>query len=382
MISLPERDSFFLFGARQTGKSTLIASRFQTGLWTVNLLLSDSFLAYSKDPALFRREAEEKIKSGGAQTIFVDEIQRVPELLNEIHALMAQYPKCRFILTGSSARKLRRGGINLLGGRAVERHLFPFVREELGEGFSLEDALLYGTLPPIVGKTPDERRDFLAAYVHTYLREEIQSEGIARNLGGFSRFLDVAAQQCGELVNFSAIGRECALPTRTVQSYYDILVDTLVGLRLEPWRKSVRKRLMAHPKVYLFDLGVTNAVNRRLTGSLDPVVKGRLFEQWVVLETHRRLQYARSEAGLFFWQTNHGAEVDLLIAKHGQIRAAIEIKVRPRIAGADLSGLRAFREEHAEVPCFVVCTAPHAFEVDGVKVLPWKQFLDRMEEWF
>ena len=226
----------------------------------------------------------------------------------------------------------------------------------------------------------EEKIDLLAAYVNTYLKEEIQSEGIVRNLGGFSRFLDLAASQCGELISFSAIARECHLPTRTVQSYYEILEDTLIGFRLSPWRRSFRKRLVGHPKFYFFDLGVTNAVNRRLTAELNPELRGRLFEQFIVLETHRMVCTRQSEAGLYFWRTNNGAEVDLVIEKHGKITGAFEIKGISNIATAHLSGLRSFREEHPQVPCAVISLVPDRYELDRIKILPWADYLEHLPE--
>lgn len=379
IIQLPKAQSFFLLGPRQTGKSTLIKMRFPKSIWSVDLLDNDLFFTYSKNPSLFRREAEEKIKKENLRTIFVDEIQRIPMLLNEIQILMGKF-RCQFILSGSSARKLKRGGANLLGGRAAVRHLFPFVHKEIEDHFKLEEVLQFGSLPALFQKNRGEKIDILSAYTNTYLRQEIQSEGIARNVGGFSRFLDLAASQCGELVNFSAIARECHLPTRTVQSYYEILEDTLIGFRVEPWQRSIRKRMVAHPKFYFFDLGVTNAINQRLGGILDPILKGRLFEQWIVLETYRFLHYAQSETNLFFWRTNHGAEIDLLISRHGKITQAIEIKSTPNISGAHLSGLRAFRESYPKTPCYIVCTAPHAFELDRVKILPWQKYLKYLPE--
>jgi len=355
----------------------LVRSTLGEDSWAVDLLETDTFLRYLRAPELFRREAEQKIADGRAKTIFVDEIQRLPILLNEIHLLLERH-KCRFILTGSSARKLRRGGTNLLAGRAVERRLFPFVFAEVSEGFDLEEALRFGTLPAIHGQPMETKIDTLAAYANTYLREEIQQEGLVRNLGGFARFLDVAAAQCGELVNFSAIARECALPTRTVQAYYEILDDTLVAYRLEPWGKSVRKRLVAHSKLYLFDTGVTNALNRRLASPPDRATRRRLFEQLMVLETQRMVWYLKSEARLYFWRTNVGAEVDLLVEKRGQPRAAYEIKAGRRIVRADLTGLRSFREEHPKVPCGVICDAPEEYEIDGMRVLPWREYLQRL----
>ncbi len=374
IISLPKHSSFFLFGSRQTGKTTLIHLLFRKNLWTVDLLLNDVFFPYSKNPSRFRREAVEKIESENIKTIFIDEVQRIPALLNEVQYLMQNY-SCQFILTGSSARKLKRGGANLLAGRAVERRLFPLTCAELKDMFKLDNVLRYGSLPAIINKTNNEKTDILSTYVHTYLREEIQAEGIARNIGGFSNFLDMAAGQFGEIVSYSAIARECHLPVKSVQSYYDILEDTLIGFRLRPYRKSLRKRLTAHPKFYFFDTGVTNAVNKRLTGAMDRQLFGRLFEQLIILETHRMLEYQKSEASLYYWRTNHGAEVDLIIEKHGKIIGAYEIKSTPNITGSHLSGIRSFREEHANVPCHVVCTAENAFEIDKVKIIPWRKYL-------
>ena len=378
-IKLPATESFFLLGPRQTGKSTLIESLHLDAAWKINLLQDEHFFRYSKSPSLFRKEAEQKIAREGIRTLFIDEIQRVPALLNEVQFLMDR-TKRRFIMTGSSARKLKRGGANLLAGRAVERHLHPYIYEEVSDDFDLNDVLLYGSLPPVFGRPAGEKEDILRTYAHVYLREEIQNEGLVRNLGGFSKFLDLAANQSGELLSYSAVARECGQSVRTVQAHYQILEDTLVGFRLEPWHRSVRKRLVGHPKFYLFDTGVTNAVNRRLSGPPDPMHQGRLFEQFVILEAHRLLSYARSDAALYFWRTNHGAEVDLLVERHGKILAAIEIKCSGNISGAPLSGLRAFREEHPTVPCYLISTVETAHELDRVKVLPWIKGLKLIKE--
>ncbi|WP_457566683.1 ATP-binding protein [Caldithrix abyssi] len=324
-------------------------------------------------------EAIEKIIKEKIRYIFIDEIQRIPLLLNEVHYLIEEFPGCQFIMTGSSARKLRRGGVNLLAGRALERQLFPFTYQEIKESMNLEDLLKYGSLPPLLEKNNTEKREILNAYVNTYLREEIQAEGIARNIGGFSRFLDVAASQFTELLNFNAIARDCALPVRTVQSYYEILEDTLIGFRLLPWRKSVRKRLRAHPKFYFFDNGVTNALNGMLTSSLAGAIKGKLFEQFVIQEVYRFKHYLQSEANLFFWRTNHGAEVDLLIEKHRQIKYIVEIKVSTIITGAHLSGIRAFHEENPDVPAYIVAPVDQPYELEGVKILPWQHFVLNLE---
>jgi len=378
IISLPKAQSFFLFGSRQTGKTTLIHTKYTKMIWKIDLLLNDTFFRYAQNPSLFRQEAVEKIQNEKIKIIFIDEVQRLPALLNEVQYLMQNF-SCQFILTGSSARKLKRGGGNLLAGRAVEHKLFPLTYEELKSEFHLEHILQFGSLPALLDKTKKEKKDILAAYVHTYLREEIQAEGIARNIGGFSRFLDLAASQFGELLSFSAVARECHLPVRTVQSYYEVLEDTLIGIRLQPWRKSLRKRLTAHPKFYLFDTGVANAINKRLTGGMDRQLMGRLFEQWIILETGRLIHYAGSEANMYYWRTNNGAEVDLLIEKHGKIRAAFEIKLTPNISGSHLSGLRVFHEEHTAVPCFVICTTPNTFTLNKIKIISWESYLKLLQ---
>ena len=380
LCTLPARQSCLLLGPRQTGKSTLVRS-FLRGrrAWTVDLLHHEVFLRYVREPGLFRREAEAKIQSG-IRDIFVDEIQKIPALLDEVHVLI-EATGARFILTGSSARKLKGRGTNLLAGRAVTRKLHPLTRSEQGERFDLDRTLRFGSLPAVVTRPDVEAVDLLRSYSQTYLREEIQAEAIVRNLGGFARFLEVASAQCGELLNYTAVGRDASLATRTVQEYFQILEDTLLGFRLEPWRRGPRARLVGHPRFYLFDTGVTNALNRRLTSEPDPTQRGRLFEQLVVLDCLRLVDYGNSEARLFFWRTNHGAEVDLLIEKHGKIRAAIEIKAKTRVASADLSGLRAFAQAHPRVPLVVVALVPEEHRLGAVDVLPYERFLERLTAW-
>lgn len=375
-INLPETRSFFLFGPRQTGKSSLILDRFGAAAWSVNLLHSEEFARYAKQPGQYRLDALEQYRLG-IRRFILDEVQRIPDLLNEVHALLELHPAAQFIMLGSSARKLKRGGANLRGGRAVQRFLYPFTCAELGEHFDLDDALRFGALPPLLGLPAADKQDILRAYTETYLREEIQMEGLVRNLGGFYRFLEVAGSACGEVLNFSNVARECQLPARSVQSYYEILEDTLVGIRLMPWLKSARKRLVAHPKFYFFDPGVTNAINRRLSAPPDPRTAGRLFEQWLILETHRQLQYQGSEARLFFWRTNTGAEVDLLVEQHGKLIGAYEFKSAAEVGGSDFSGLRAFRSEHPDVPLSVVYRGQQAYRTDDIHVLPWRQFVER-----
>ncbi len=380
IADLPDNRSFFLFGPRQTGKTSLVRARFGDDCWMVNLLHGEEYARYAKHPAQYRLDAAEKIRTGKMQRFILDEVQRIPGLLNEVHALMEMHPDRQFILLGSSARKLKRGGANLLAGRAVQRLLFPFTVAELGEDFNLDSALRFGTLPPLVGQSDTDKQDILKAYTETYLREEVQMEGLVRNLGGFYRFLEMAASTSGELLNLSTVARECHLPVRTVQSYYEILEDTLIGFRLQPWLKSERKRMVAHPKFYFFDTGVTNAINRRLAAPPDPRLTGRLFEQFIVLELHRYLHYGLSEARIFFWRTNTGAEADLVLERHGELIGAFEIKSATEVSGSDFSGLRAFRNDNPTVPLTVVYRGIQAYRTDEIRVLPWEVFLEEARQ--
>lgn len=378
-LQCPAR-SFFVFGPRQTGKSTWLQALELPQAWRINLLHNDTYYRYLRDPGQFRREAGQKLAEG-TQWIVLDEVQRIPALLDEVHALL-EGSSVRFILSGSSARKLKRGGANLLGGRALLRHLHPFTVHELGTAFDLETALQWGTLPPLLGLSPADRRDTLKAYVEIYLREEIQMEGLVRNLGGFTRFLDLVGAYCGEIINISALSREAALPARTVHSYFEVLEDTLIAKRLPAWTKSPLKRLVSHPKFYLFDNGVTCTLTHRLAGQLDPVFRGRLFEQFLIQETMRRIDYAQADATLFYWRTNNGAEVDLLLELNGHLALAIEFKSRSQVSSADLSGLRSFREDNPALPCLVVCTAPEPFPLDFAQVLPWHHYLMYLDRLF
>jgi predicted AAA+ superfamily ATPase len=365
-IRFPETGSFFLFGARQTGKTTIVQSRYPEA-WYVNLLQEETFYGFGKEPGLFRRQAEEQILRQGKKTIIIDEVQRIPELLNDVQVLIDRFNTIRFVLTGSSARKLKRKGVNLLAGRAVDRRLFPYISSEIASDFSLETVLKYGTLPGIYGKSPETMKDQLTAYVNTYLREEIRQEGLVRKLGGFSRFLDIAASQNAEIVSFSDMARECGVSSHTIKSHYEVLEDTMIVFALHPWQRSTRKRLVAH---------------KRLGMELEPGIRGRLFEAFVILELYRRIHYAASDATLYFWRTNMGAEVDCVVENHGKLVAACEIKSSRVIDGRDLSGLKSFRDDNPDTPCFVASITDVPYEKNGVRILPWPRLIQELAEKF
>ena len=379
-ILAPPHHSFFLLGPRQTGKSTWIRSLQIEPSWMINLLKSDQFFKYVRDPSQFRREAKEKIHSG-CEWIIIDEVQRIPELLNEVHLLMEEYD-CNFILSGSSARKLKQKGANMLGGRALKRYMHPFTVSELSQDSppSLDDLLIWGTLPAIWKYSRRDARDHLKSYVEVYLREEILQEALVRNIGGYTRFLDLVAAYCGEIVHFTSVGKEAGIPTRTVQSYFEILEDTLLAIRLPAWRKSPTKSFLSHPKTYLFDNGITNSLCHRLgSGEIDAKVRGRLFEQFMIQETRRILDYRNLDFALYYWRTNHGAEVDLLIESDGQLIHAIEFKSGRRVSTSDISGLRSFHEDYPQVSCTIVSTMEEPFTLDFVSVIPWRMYLDLLQ---
>jgi uncharacterized protein len=367
---LPET-SFFLFGPRQVGKSTLLHN--EKPHMIIDLLDPELQLSYNKTPNLLRQQIEDMEVDSGYR-ILIDEVQRVPKLLDIVHALMEKKPYLQFILCGSSARKLRHGASNLLGGRALYRTMHPLTLEELSGDFNLELVLSYGSLPKIYATLKQnkvkEARDLLRAYTITYLREEIKAEALVRNLQGFQHFLDIAVAQYSEQINFSAVSRDCQVALSTVREYYSILEDTLVGFFLYPYAKSERKRMSRQPKFYFFDNGVTRALLGSLQDPPTPLERGRLFEQWILQEIVRINEYDQKDWKLSFWRTTHGAEVDILISRGTKIMYAIECKYKRQPSSSDLSGLRSFHENYPEVPCFVVSPIKQSYQLAFARILP------------
>ena len=364
---LPKK-SFFLFGPRQVGKSTLLNN--EKADLTIDLLDPELQLWYTKNPNLLRQQVEELKESS---TIFIDEVQRVPKILDVIHSLMEQRPKLKFILCGSSARKLRHGAANPLGGRALYRTMHPLTFEELSETFNLQWILGYGSLPKVYTtlnqRKSEEAADLLRAYVITYLQEEVKAEALVRNLQGFQNFLDVAAAQYAEQINFSGIARDCQIALSTVREYYSILEDTLLGTFLYPYLKSHRQRMSHQPKFYFFDNGVTRAILGTLKDQPSRIEQRRLYEQWFIQEIIRRNEYYQQDWKLSFWRTSHGAEVDLLISRGTEILYAIKCKLFPNLSSSDLSGLRSFHESHPQVPCFIVAPVKQSLKISFTRVL-------------
>lgn len=362
LADLLERKSHFLLGPRQTGKTTMIRAQL-ADVVVYDLLDSSVFLSLSRHPG---RLAEEL--PVGASCVAIDEIQRLPELLNEVHRLI-ETRGLRFLLTGSSARALRRGGVNLLGGRARTKYLHPLTRRELGEHFELERAIAVGTLPSIYFS--DDPGADLQAYTGTYLQQEVVAEGATRNVSAFSRFLGVAAQCNAAIVNFTNVAGDAQVPRTTVYEYFEILADTLVLLELPAWRRSRGRKPIVSSKYYFFDVGVAGALQGRPVRAGTPEF-GAAFETWLMHELTAHSDYASGES-LRYWRTTSGYEVDFIIGDH----TAIEVKAKANVGARDLRSLRALAEEADLKRYICVSLDPRPRRLDdGIEVLPYGRFLD------
>ncbi|MBN2059416.1 MAG: ATP-binding protein [Deltaproteobacteria bacterium] len=374
-INIPESKSCFLFGPRQTGKSTYVKKLLGEKDLYIDLLPQRNFLNYAKNPGRVREEILAHLEKHNDPLCVIDEIQKIPELLDEVHELI-ESKGIRFILTGSSARKLKRGSANLLAGRAYTYHLFPLIFPELGDNFNLEKAMRIGTLPVLWESAKEDPNEFLRSYADTYLKEEIAAEGLVRNIGPFAQFLDIAAANDGETVNYNNIARECSVSVKTVQQYYQILEDTFLSYKLPAWVRSERKRLVSHPRYYFFDTGVTNSLAHTLSDSLNPHVFGRRFEQFVVCQIMAFIHYKRLDYQLYYWRTNHGAEVDLLICQGNRIKYALEIKSSQNIAKESLTSLNSFISDNPDVSVYVLGEKQNQRRLEnGATILNWNEFI-------
>ncbi|MBI3535100.1 MAG: ATP-binding protein [Deltaproteobacteria bacterium] len=377
-------NSFFLFGPRQTGKSTLLNQL--NPIWTLDLLDPEKQLEYSKDPKTLYRTLIQSRFTRDTGWIVLDEIQRVPALLDVVQMLMQERPNLKFALSGSSARKLKRGTANLLGGRAAFRTIHPLTYSELENDFAIDQVLSFGTLPKIysliVSGDLATAQDLLKSYVITYLSEEIKAEALVRNLQGFQNFLEIAATQFSEQVNLSNMEKDCRVSYSAIRDYYSILEDTMIGFFLQPYLRSKRKRMSHAPKFYFFDNGVIRAVLGLHRSHFSSLERGKLWEQWFIQEVVRINAYLQKEWTLSFWRTSHGAEVDLLIERGREILCAIEIKSGKIIADSDLTGIRSFCEEYPKVPCFVAGGLEHPQEFTHCETYPAIMLLAKLQKEF
>jgi uncharacterized protein len=369
MLDFPD-STFFLWGPRQSGKTTLLKRRFPEA-HRIDLLRTDERMRYELQPSRLREEVRAIPRD---RRIVIDEIQKVPTLLDEVHYLLQEDDRV-FTLCGSSLRKIRKSHANLLGGRALKRELLGLSAHEIGNSFDLEKMLNAGPLPPhYLGTDADER---IAAYVDLYLKEEILDEGLTRRLPVFSTFLRSAAIGDTEVTNFSNIGRECGVASSTVRGYYEILEDTLVGVFVPAFTRRAKRRVQHAPKFYFRDVGVVNHLVRR--GYVAPGTEsfGKAFENWVFHELSVHARRGSRPYEIAYWRLSSGIEVDFVL---GDAETAIEVKGKDRIHGRDTRNLEEFRKEHPSVKRrIVVCTEPRARVTDsGVHILPYGDFVNAL----
>jgi len=364
-IQLPPKHSAFLWGPRKTGKTYWINKNYNESP-LIDLLKTDIFADYASHPSLLR---ERYLKYDGL--IVIDEIQMVPDLLNEIH-WMIENTNVSFLMTGSSARKLRRGHANLLAGRAWRYSMTPLSYVET-EGFDLEEVFVSGLLPPHF-LSVDPIQD-LRAYVADYLKEEIAAQAVIQNIPAFAQFLRAAALTSGELLNYTNIGRESGVSAKVVRNYFQILEDTLIGYRVQPWRKVRKRRLIETEKFYLFDVGLTNYLARR-SPKIGTPESGHSLENYILMELKAYQAYRNPELDISYWRTSTGFEVDFIL---GNMQVALEVKGSSKVHSAHTRGLKALLEEHQVEKAVVVAMErqPRILEY-GVEVLPWQEFLERL----
>ncbi|MEK7857594.1 MAG: AAA family ATPase [Elusimicrobiota bacterium] len=367
----PPKGSFFLFGPRGTGKSTLCQTLFPEAR-RIDLLAPDAFRSLSARPERLRETAH----GGPAGGVFViDEIQKVPELLSVVHSLIEEKRGLRFVLTGSSSRKLKRAGVDLLAGRAADRTLHPFMAAELAGRFDLDRALRQGLLPVVMASA--DPAEALKAYCSLYLREEVQMEGLVRNVGNFSRFLEASSFSHAALLNVSNIARECAVERKTVEGYIAILEDLLLGFQVPIFSKRAKRALISHSKLYFCDAGVFRSL--RPSGPLDRPEEsdGQALEGLVAQHLRAWLAYREGEDRLYFWRTRSGLEVDFVVYGEGGLWA-VEVKNSGRVRPEDLRALRAFQEDYPESRTILLYRGHERLKTSGVLCLPCGDFLARL----
>jgi len=372
-IDLPPRKSAFLWGPRKTGKSTYLREKFPQSI-VYDFLQTDLFLEFSKRPSLLRERLLAKKSQALEQPVILDEVQKIPQILDEVHWLV-ENKGLRFILCGSSARKLKRGKANLLGGRAWRFEMFPLVSAELVD-LDLLKVLNHGMIP--IHYLEDSSEKSLKAYTQDYLKEEVIAEGLTRNIPAFSRFFDAMAYSHGELTNYSNIARDCGVDSKTVREYYQILVDTLMGRLVEPFkRRQDRQIITKAAKFYLFDVGVAGAIMKRKIVEARGELFGKAFEHFVLMELVAHSSYNELDYEINFWRTKSGLEIDFVLAK-GEV--AIEVKGSSRVEQRDLRPMMAFVGEYAPKKALLVCNEREERVQGRIRIMPWRRFLEDLWE--
>lgn len=366
-LSAPQ-GSFFLFGPRGTGKSSWLKRTFPKAIY-LDFLSPDVFRAYASAP-----ERLETLIEGnpGQKVIIIDEVQKIPEVLSVVHRMIEKNKSLRFILTGSSSRKLKRAGVDLLGGRAVVKNLNPFMAAELGKDFKLDRALEQGLLP-LVWDAQDPKST-LNAYIGLYLREEVKMEGLVRNIGNFTRFLEAVSLSHGSVLSLSEISRECEVERKTVEGYINVLEDLLLAFRLNVFSKKAKRHMIQHPKFYLFDTGVFQSLRPRGPLNTDQDITGWALEGLIAQHLKAYQSYADKKIDLYYWRTKSGVEVDFVV--YGQdVFWALEVKSSKTIHPHDLKGLLSFKEDYSQASVVLLYRGKERLRIQNVLCLPCEDFL-------
>ena len=373
IINIPKSQSFFLFGPRQTGKTTFLKVRFKDAFW-INLLDDSTFQKLLREPSLLVEIIRARPLD---QWIVIDEVQKIPELLNLVHLLIEER-KQKFILTGSSARKLKRQGVNLLAGRAIDKKFHPLSAEELGSAFDLKEALLFGQLPSLL--MADSKREALNAYVGMYLKEEIQQESLVRKLDQFARFLEVAAFSQAQVLSVLSVASDLGVSRNTVESYFQILEDLLLAYRIPVFQKRAKRKTSIHPKFYYFDVGVYRTLRKR--GPLDPIeeIDGAAIESLVFQELKAFIDNHGKSLDIYFHRTQDKSEIDfILYGEDGFF--AIEVKRSSKINSKDLTALKLFKNEYPEVKMFVFYLGEDERVTDNkIRIIPMQKALVNLKD--
>ena len=383
-------NSFFLFGPRGCGKSTLLKTLFaafkQNEILWIDLLEDETAEQFSKHP----KHLKDTVLAQKPKIVVMDEIQKIPPLLDYVHSLI-ESTQTQFVMTGSSARKLKRGAGNLLAGRAFVYELDPFTSDELGNAFNLHYALEFGLLPklyqpslidPSLTWDNEQKKLYLKAYARTYLKEEIQLEQEVRKIGAFRNFLEVAAQMNGHILNYSKISEDVGIDDKTVFNYFKILEDTLIGFFLDPYHGSIRKRQREAPKFYFFDTGITRVLTQTLDVPLLPQTSafGHAFEHFILLEIMKKNKIYGKDFRFSYLRTKDDAEIDLLIEKSNQVIFVCEIKSTEKVSQKDVSLLKPFQKDFPHAKYFILSNEPRPRLVEGVMIYPWQQGIQKIFE--
>lgn len=377
-----KQHSFFIFGARGTGKSTLVRQFLaKERHLVIDLLLADDEERFGRYPQALKQEVD--ARRDEIDWVFIDEVQKAPKLLDIVHALIESAPTkhIHFALSGSSARKLKVAGANLLAGRSFVNELYPLTHIEMGDNFDIDCALNWGTLPKIAALSSDlERQEFLRAYGRTYVKEEIWDERLVQNLDPFRRFLEVAAQTNGTIVNFSNIAKDVGADDKTVKKYFEILADTFLGFYLEAYHRSIRKQQVSSPKFYLFDPGVKRALEGTMNIPVAPktFAYGRAFEHFLLCECVRLNTYYRLDYKFSYLRTKDDVEIDLIVERPGQSTVLIEMKSAKLVDERDASALKILRGSFPDAEFQIWSQDSHSKMFDGIRAVHWTQGMQKV----